>query len=100
MENKVNLEAEATARERARLVEAGASVGISAEDATRFFDLLKQQEKTLGKKLEEMQRGLTGSPEEQQRELRAAVQEELNRLAVETLGDKGSALVQKMAKGE
>jgi hypothetical protein len=99
-EDKVNLEAEETTRERAHLVEVGASVGISAEDATRFFDRLKQEEKTLGPRMEELRKSLTGSPEEQQQQMRAAVQAELNKLAIETLGDKGPALVQKMTQGE
>ncbi len=37
------------------------------------------------------------SPEEKQRQMQAAVQEELNKLAIETLGDKGPALVQNSA---
>jgi hypothetical protein len=97
-EVKVNLEAEGTARERARLAEVGASLGISAEDTGRFFDRVKQQQKVLGQKFEEMQKSLTGSPEEKQRQMQAAVQEEINKLAIETLGDKGPALVQKMVE--
>lgn len=97
-EVEVNLEAEGTARERARLAEVGASLGIPAEDTGRFFDRVKQQQKVLGQKFEEMQQSLTGSPEEKQRQMRAAIQEELNKVAIETLGDKGPALVQKMVE--
>ena len=43
-----------------------------------------------------MQKSLTGSPEEKQKQMRAAIQEELNKVAIETLGDKGPAMVQKM----
>jgi len=99
-EEKVFLEATGTAQERAQVTELAASVGISAEDASRFFDQLKQQEKTLGPRLDELRKSLTGSPEEQQRQMRAAVEAELNKLAIETLGDKGPALVQKMAEGK
>jgi hypothetical protein len=99
-EEKIHLEAEGTARERAHLTELGASVGISAEDASRFFDQLKQQEKALGQRFAEMEKGLTGSPEEKQSQMRAAVEEELTKLASETLGDKGPALVQKIAEGK
>jgi hypothetical protein len=47
-----------------------------------------------------MEKGLTGSPEEKQSQMRAAVEEELTKLASETLGDKGPALVQKIAEGK
>jgi len=97
-EEKFHLEAEATVRERARITALGASLGISAEDAGRFFDRFKQQEKILGSKFAEMEKRLTGSPEEKQRQKRAAIEEELNKLAIETLGDKGPALVQKLGE--
>jgi hypothetical protein len=95
-EEKFHLEAEETAQERARVAEVGALVGISAEDAGRFFDRVKQRQKFLGPKLAEMEKSLTGSPEEKQRQKQAAVEAELNKLAIETLGDKGPALVQRM----
>jgi len=95
-EEKVYLEAEGTARERARIAEVGASVGVSAEDAGRFFDRIKQQQKGLSQRLAEMEKSLTGSAEEKRRQMQAAVEEELNKLAIETLGDKGPALVQKL----
>jgi len=95
-EEKIYLEAEGTARDRARMVELGASLGISAEDASRLFDRIKEQEKTLGAKFEEMRKNLTGSPEEQQRQMQAAAEQELTRIASETLGDKGPALARKM----
>lgn len=98
VEENVNLESEGTAQERTRLVEVGASLGISADDAGRFFDRIKQQQSALGQKTEEMQKSLTGSPEEKQKQMRAAIQEELNKIAIETLGDKGPALVQKMVE--
>lgn len=43
-EEKFDLEAEGTVRERACITELGASVGISAEDAGRFFDQFNRQE--------------------------------------------------------
>ena len=95
-EQRVSLEAKEIAQERARIAELGVSVGISTEDAGRFFDRAKQQQKVLGPKLAELEKSLTGSPEEKQRQMRAAIGEELNKLAVETLGDKGPALLQKM----
>jgi len=104
-EEKFYLEAEATVREReetererARITALGASLGISTEDAGRFFDRLRQQEKILGPKFAEMEKSLTGSPEEKQRQKRAAIEAELNKLAIETLGDKGPPLVQKLGE--
>ena len=99
-EEKVYVEAEGTARERARLAELGASVGVSAEDASRFFDRVRQQQMVLGPKLAEMEKSLAGSAEEKERQKRAVVEEELNKLAIETLGDKGPALVQKLREGK
>ena len=89
-------EDEGTMRERARLVQVGASLGISAEATDRFFDRVKQQQDVFVQKFEEMQKSLTGTPEEKQRQMRAALEAEVNKLATETLGDKGPALVQKM----
>ena len=95
-EQQAEPEDEGIARERARLAQVGASLGIAAEDTGRFFDRIKQQQQILGQKFEEMQKSLTGSPEEKQKQMRAAIQEELNKVAIETLGDKGPAMVQKM----
>jgi hypothetical protein len=95
-EQQAEPEDEGIARERARLAQVGSSLGIAAEDTGRFFDRIKQQQQILGQKFEEMHKSLTGSPEEKQKQMRAAIQEELNKVAIETLGDKGPALVQKM----
>jgi len=43
-DEKVYLEAEGTARDRARVVQLGASVGISAEEANLFFDRVRQEQ--------------------------------------------------------
>jgi hypothetical protein len=81
-------------------VAVGVSLGISAEDTGRFFDQLRQAKPALGQKLQELEKELTGSSEEKYRQRRAALEAELNRLAIETLGDKGPALVQKMGVGD
>ncbi len=95
-EDKVYLEAQGTAQERARVTELAAAVGISATDAARFFDRFKQDQDLFGQRLAELETNLTGSQQEKQLRMRAAAQEELSRIATETLGDKGSALVQKL----
>jgi hypothetical protein len=73
-EEQVYLEADPTLRERARLVEMGAGLGVSAEGASRLFDRVKQQQEVLGPN---------------------AVEEELRKLAIETVGDQGPAMEQK-----
>ncbi len=98
-EEKIFLESEDSARDRAHVTKLAASVGISPEDASRFFDQLKQQKQVLDQKREEMWKSLAGSVEEKQSQIRAAEQEELTKLATETLGDKGPALARKMAEG-
>jgi hypothetical protein len=91
-------EDEGTRRERARLAQVGASLGITAEATGRFFDRVQEQQDALVQKFEEMQKSLAGTPEEKRRQMQAVMQEELSKLAIETLGDKGPALVQKMAE--
>ena len=92
------LEGDESAQERARIAMLGTLVGLSAADADQFFDRLKQQRKILGPRFAEMEKGLTGTPEENRKRMQAAIEQELRRLAVETLGDKGPALVQKLVE--
>jgi hypothetical protein len=91
-------EDEGTRRERARLAQVGASLGITAEATGRFFDRVEEQQDALVQKFEEMQKSLAGTPEEKRRQMQAVMQEELSKLAIETVGDKGPALVQKMVE--
>jgi hypothetical protein len=91
-------EDEVTMRERARLAQVGASLGITAEATGLFLDRVQEQRGALVQKIQEMQRGLAGTPEEKQRQMQAAMQQDLSKLAIETLGDKGPALVQKMVE--
>jgi hypothetical protein len=73
----VYLQADPTLRERARLVEMGAGLGVSAEDASRLFDRVSQQQEVLGP---------------------SAVEEAMRKLAIETPGDKGPAMEQKQGE--
>jgi len=98
MEERIYLEDAGTARERARAVAVGATLGISAEDASRLFNTIKEQEKTLVPRFEEMRKNFTGSPEEQMSQLQTAVMDELARIAAETIGDKGPDLVRKIVE--
>jgi predicted phage-related endonuclease len=99
-EQKVFLEAADTVQERAHITELAASVGISAEDANRFFVQFKQLENALDQKYKDAQKSQTGSQEALWSQMRAAAEVELTKLASQTLGDKGPALVQKMVEGK
>jgi hypothetical protein len=76
-EEQVYLQADPALRERARLVEMGAGLGVSAEDASRLFDRVSQQHEVLGP---------------------SAVEEAMRKLAIETPGDKGPAMEQKQGE--
>jgi hypothetical protein len=86
-------------RERAKLAALAESVGIAEEDANRFLDRLKELEPAMQKKFEELEKSLDGS-EAKSKALKDAIQAELERVAVETLGEKGRDLVRKMAEEE
>jgi hypothetical protein len=76
-EEQVYLQADPTLRERARLVEVGAGLGVSAEDASRLFDRVSQQKEVFGPN---------------------AVEEELKKLAIETVRSQGPAMEQKQGE--
>lgn len=94
-------EAEASAKEsKARmqqeLTDTAVAAGVSAENAGRFYDRLKESESVMRKKFEELEKSLSGTPEEKQEQMKTAVKAELNRMAVETMGDKGPDVVDKL----
>jgi hypothetical protein len=90
---------ESEQRERARMDALAESVGIGADDAHRFMDRLKELEPVMQKKMDELEKSLAGS-ENKSKLLMDAMQVELERVAVETLGEKGRDLVKKMAEQE
>jgi len=99
-------EAEAARAEKARdeqrvqqeLTAMAAEVGVSAEDAGRFWKRMKELEPMLDSKFKEMEKNLTGTPQEKQKQMAAAEKAEFERVAIETMGERGRALVEKMAK--
>jgi hypothetical protein len=104
---KLRADAEAKAREeqnrqrmQQELTAMAAEVGVNAESASRFFDRLKESQPILEKKFAELERSLTGTPEEKQKQMEAAVKAELNALAIETMGDQGPAVVEKVFKSK
>jgi hypothetical protein len=80
---------------RPRFIEVAAPLGISAEDAVRVADRIAQETPRLTRKLDAMEKTLTGSSQERQKAIESAREEELSRLATETIGDRGSALIKK-----
>jgi len=90
---------ESEQRERAKLVALADSVGVTSEDANRFMDRLKESEPVIQKKFEELEKSLEGN-ENKGKLVTEAIQAELERVAVETLGEKGRDLVRKMAEQE
>lgn len=86
--------------EQARLARIAATAGVSAEDATRFLDRLKALQPELQPRLEAFEKELTGTPEERRRQMDAAVTAELDKVAVEVLGNRGPAFVRAMKERE
>jgi hypothetical protein len=80
----------------ADLTNMAASVGLGAEDAQRFFDRLLELQPELDQQMTELARSLTGTPEEKQKRMQEAVRGVLETIAVDTLGEKGRALVDKL----
>ena len=99
-DDKVFLEAAGAARDRARIVEVAASLDIPAEDASRFFDQVKQREASFNQKAAELQNNQAASPGITQDQMRAAVKAEITKLALQPLGDKGPALVDRIFAGK
>ena len=87
---------QAEQREMARLTDMAVSVGVPAESAARFMSRLKELEPILKPKFEEMEKNLTCTPEEKKKQMEAAVRAELEKIAVETMGEKGRDVVEKL----
>ena len=83
-------------QQRDKFAAVAESAGISADDANRFFDRLKEAQKELQPRMEALEKSLTGTPQEKEQQMQAAMQAELDKLATETLGDKGPAVVKKL----
>ena len=105
-EAKARVESEAAARtqeqqeqSRQRLVTLAVDAGVDEPGARRFFDRLKSSEAELRQKFHALEKSLTGTAEEKRRQMEAAMEAELTRLAVETMGEKGRTVVEKMKQG-
>lgn len=104
-EEKARADTEAKEREeqdkqrmQQQLVDVAADFGVSTESANLFFNRLKESEPVLKKIFDEMEKNFTGTPEEKQKQMEAAFKAELNGMAIETMGDKGPAVVEKLIK--
>ena len=72
------------------------SVGLAADDAQRFFDRLLELKPELERQMTEFEQSLTGTFEEKQKQTEAAARALMETIAVETLGEKGRDLVDKL----
>jgi hypothetical protein len=86
--------AEDEQRFQQQLISTAAEVGVSAEDAKLFFKRMME----LKIKFDEMEKNLTGTPQERHKQMEAAAKAEMEKAAIETMGEKGLALIEKMTK--
>ena len=96
---KQRQKAENEQRDLAQFTEMAASVGIAEADAKRFFDRLTELRPVLEPKFTEMEKSLTGTDEEKRKQTETFAKAELGRIAAEIVGEKGAALIDKMAAG-
>ena len=91
-------EADDEQRSRDELVQKAAEAGVGAEAANRFMTRIKELEPILKAKFDEVEKNLTGTPEEKQKQMEALIKPDLDKIAIETMGEKGPAVVLKMMK--
>ncbi len=96
-EEKERHEAENEQRNLAQLTEMAASVGIPEADAARLYARLKELEPILEPKFKEMEKNLSGTEEEKRKQMDTFAKAELGKIAVEIVGEKGTALIEKLA---
>jgi hypothetical protein len=94
---KKRQDAEDEQRARARFTETAASVGVAEADAQRLLDRLKELEPILKPRFEAMEKSLTGTEAEKRQQRDTFVKAEIGKIAVEIVGEKGTALVEKLA---
>src|SRR5207237_766323 len=81
-------------RARVKVSELAAQVGIPAEAAQKFFDRIEALEPVLKPRIEALEKSLADStPEEKKKKMDAALKAELGPIALEILGQRGTALV-------
>jgi len=97
---KKESEAQNELRARTQLAEVAESVGIGVEDADRFFNRIKELQPVLEPKFAELQKKLAGTDEEKHNQLKVAMQAEFEKIAVETIGEKGRELVKKLIEAD
>jgi hypothetical protein len=97
-EEKKRQAAEDERNHLAQFTEMAASVGIPEADATRLFTRLNELRPVLEPKFEEMEKSLVGTDEEKRKQMDTFAKAELGKIAVEMIGEKGTALIEKMAE--
>jgi hypothetical protein len=87
-------------RVRDQLASVAVEVGVDPAAANRFFDRVKELQPEMNAKFSELEKSLTGTPQEKQKQLQAAAKAEMEKLAIETMGPNGPALINRMMKAE
>jgi ERCC4-type nuclease len=103
---QANRDREAQERETARdeqrvrdqMATAAVEVGVDPAAANRFFDQVKAMKPDMEAKFSELEKSLTGTPEEKQKKMQVVIKAELEKVAIETMGPNGPALIDKMMK--
>jgi hypothetical protein len=95
-EQRKQREAQQRDRERIRIINLAAESGIPQENAAQFFERVFGEQERLKEHFETLEKSLTGTPEEKQKRMEAEVRAELERIALDTIGNKGSQLIEKI----
>lgn len=82
--------------DRSQLLDMASSVGVNPADALRFFEQVKAQEPDYRTKYAEMEKQLTGTTEEKQKQMENLIKADLNGLAIQLMGAKGPAVIEKL----
>lgn len=91
-------EARQMAETRKMLQNVAASLGANEEAAGRFFDRLQEIQAEMDAKFKAMEQTLSGTPEEKNRQMQQAVRAALEPLATEFMGEKGTAVLERMMR--
>ena len=89
---------EAEQRRRQEMIDKAVEAGVSADVAGRFIDRLKASQADLNQKFNEMEKSLSGTQEEKRKQMEAAIKAELDAMAIETMGERGPSVVEKIMK--
>ena len=95
-EEQQRREQQSKEKERARIIDLAAPLGISAEETNRLVQRLDELRPAMDSKFNELHKNLSGTPEEKHKQVQTAMRVELEKIAVEILGEKGRQLAHKL----